>query len=385
MMSRLATYLHAVGHKIAVIAYTTPNPTKDEAFDTTHPYPIYRVGCTPGVKSGVLRALTRARNRLRYLAQVRAVARQHGTHIILCAEWQPCGLFAYLLSRLPGFPPYAVVAFGVEVVTLPSVNAQKRTNPLWRGLMASLRRAIYRRAAGVVAISQYTKDKVVGAGVPAEHVTIIPPGIDASDIKSQDAIQAEPDDRPTLITVGRMVQRKGYDVVLRALAQTPLLQKHPHLQYVIAGDGPEKPRIEAMIRDLGLQAHVVLRGQVSEAEKWALYDAALLFVMPVHERPTNFEGFGIVYLEAMARFVPVIGSATGGIPDAISDGQTGLLVPPDDPSALADAIDKLLSDAALRSQLVTNAYERVRTTFTWEVIAARFADQLASYSRNKRQ
>jgi glycosyltransferase involved in cell wall biosynthesis len=144
-----------------------------------------------------------------------------------------------------------------------------------------------------------------------------------------------------IMTFGRLVSQeraKGMDEVMAVMPA--LLRRHPDLAYLIAGDGPDRPRLEALARRLGIERQVVLAGRIDEAEKAAHYRLADVYAMP-----SRGEGFGIVLLEAMASGVPAIGSASDGGRDALRDGALGTLVDPADPAALDAAIERALGQA----------------------------------------
>src|SRR5262249_28770373 len=151
------------------------------------------------------------------------------------------------------------------------------------------------------------------------------------------------------LTVARLIPRKGIDTVLRALATVVL--SVPRVAYCIVGEGPEEARLKTLVNDYGLTPHVIFAGALEFGALAAAYRAADVFVMTPRESGHSVEGFGIVYLEAGAFGLPVIGSRSGGVPDAIIDGETGLLVEPDDAEGLARILVRLLTDRALATRL----------------------------------
>jgi phosphatidyl-myo-inositol dimannoside synthase len=177
------------------------------------------------------------------------------------------------------------------------------------------------------------------------------------------------------LSVGRLVARKGFDLVLRSVAV--LREEFPDLTYVIAGEGPERARLDALVYDLDLEAHVRFLGAIDELTKWAAYDLCHLFVMP--NRPLNgldWEGFGIVFLEAALAGRPAIGGRTGGVADAIASEVTGLLVDPEQQGALTLAIRRLLDDDGLRKRLGAAGEAMARDTHNAAAAATRMRVQL---------
>jgi glycosyltransferase involved in cell wall biosynthesis len=159
-------------------------------------------------------------------------------------------------------------------------------------------------------------------------------GAPSADIASQWGLNG----RRVLLTVGRMdarEQAKGFDEVLEVLPR--LLQENQRLVYLIVGDGSDRARLEKKSRDLGIDRSVVFTGYVNESEKLDYYRAADLFVMP-----SRLEGFGYVFLEALATGLPVIASKVDGSREAVRDGAWGILVNPSDPEELASAIKSAL-------------------------------------------
>jgi len=188
--------------------------------------------------------------------------------------------------------------------------------------------------------------------------------------------------RRIILSAGRLVRRKGVDTLLRACARLPHALPPPAL--VVAGDGPDRPRLEALAR--GLQLPVRFLGRVPDAELPALYSAADLFVLAAREEPDgDVEGFGLVLLEAAACGTPAVACRSGGVPDAVDDGVSGLLVRPDDPAALAAGLGRVLSDDSLRRWLACGARARAARS-GWEVCSAAIRrcledDEAASVAR----
>src|SRR2546428_2078350 len=152
-----------------------------------------------------------------------------------------------------------------------------------------------------------------------------------------------------ILFVGSLVERKGVRYLIDAL---PLLPAQLHAKLVIIGDGAERSRLEAQVRARGLQHLVEVRGRVAEQELRRAYGAASVLVLPaIVDARGDTEGLGVVLLEAMSYGVPVIGSDLGGITDIVVDGQTGLLVPPQDSAALAAALERLATDRDLAKRL----------------------------------
>ncbi len=249
-----------------------------------------------------------------------------------------------------------------------------------------LRRSLLQRAHHHFPVSHYTGTLLHELGIQPEQCTVVNNGADPVMFAPCDPTPAIEAyylvNRKVILTVSRLVYRKGVDTVLDAIAR--LRQQHPELLYLIAGAGPDRARLEERVATHGLEDHVRFLGKVPHDKLTTLYSAADVFVMPARAASPDVEGFGIVFLEANACGTPVIGATTGGIPDAIRDGKTGLLVPPDDPYALSQAINCLLQDPDFAQQLGEAGRAHVLEHANWDAVAARLIAQLrALYARGQ--
>jgi glycosyltransferase involved in cell wall biosynthesis len=173
-----------------------------------------------------------------------------------------------------------------------------------------------------------------------------------------------PADAPTLVTVGHLVARKRHADVLRAM--WVLRERHPTLRYLVVGDGPERPALEALADELGLRDRLELAGQLPHREALERSRTGHLFVLPSVD-----EAFGVAYIEAMAAGIPAIGCFREPGPQEIAAAGPGIvLVPPADIEQLASAIDDLITDPALRLEAGQHARETVRRCFTWTACGA---------------
>jgi len=181
-----------------------------------------------------------------------------------------------------------------------------------------------------------------------------------------------PDDAPLVVALGRMIEVKGLHVL--AEAANTILRSRPTAHLVIAGDGPERKRIQAIVDASPFQSRIHLPGALPRAQVARLHADADLFVNPgVVDSRGRAEGLGITTLEAMASGLPVVGSRVGGITETIFDGETGVLVPPGDAKALAAAVGQLIDDPATRRRMSLRAREIARERFTWPALAGQVA------------
>lgn len=182
-----------------------------------------------------------------------------------------------------------------------------------------------------------------------------------------------------LLFVGRLVERKGIVHLLDAVAK---LQSTLRLHLDVVGDGPLRHDLEGHARELGIGHAVRFAGFVSEAELATRFASADAFVLPaVEDSKGDVEGLGVVLIEALAHGLPVIASASGGIVDVVQHERTGLLVPPGDVAALAEAIERMASDPALRDRLTRDGRRHAAAAFSWEAILDRLVALYASLAR----
>src|SRR6266550_1131703 len=179
-----------------------------------------------------------------------------------------------------------------------------------------------------------------------------------------------------VLFVGRLVERKGVAHLIEAMARLGHGDEGPRLE--IVGAGPERPRLEALARRLGVANRVAFRGKIAPDELQASYARAAVCVLPsVLDARGDTEGLGVVLLEAMNHATPVIASRVGGIPDIVEDGVSGLLVPPGDAAALAAAVRRLRDDPDLARRLGEGGRRRLREQFNWPAIVRRWLDLYA--------
>ncbi len=291
---------------------------------------------------------------------------------IVARMWKPEGMAGWLVRRRTGLP-YVVLAHDCEFVRTGNNILKWATQHL-----------VIRGAAGGAAVSHYAASNLQYRGLPEEQIAVVYGGVNpaAFAVDEQDVaeLRARLSDRgqPILLTVARLVYSKGHSQVIAALPQ--VLEQVGELKYVIVGSGEEKENLQQLVKQEGLSKFVTFCGEVADSELATLYHAADLFIMPSRDMNGNSrEGLGLTYLEAGLCGLPAIGSNSGGVPDAIADNETGLLVNPEDPAQIANAIIRLISDEALARRLGQNARRRVLDDFTWERVAERFQAALKGW------
>ncbi len=232
------------------------------------------------------------------------------------------------------------------------------------------RRAV-RGADAVIAVSRHTERMAHATGKDPREVHLVPPGV-----APRASVRSERRSRPTILTVARLaVDYKGHDVMIRALAL--VRDRVPDVEWIVVGEGPLRQALQALAQREGITDSVRFLGEVSDAERDRWMDRAHVFALPsrLPASGTGGEGFGIVFLEAAVHEMPVVAGAVGGAMDAVAHEETGLLVDPEDPVAVADALSELLLDPA-RARALGLAGARRTSQFSWARVATAVEDVL---------
>ena len=279
-------------------------------------------------------------------------------------------LYALALSLLERQRPYGIIAHDSEIYRSPN---NKKNDLVKRGMML-------KGASWIAANSRHTKSLLEAWRIPSGRVKIVLPPISEEAIMESAVLEPnvrKKDDGLNLVTVCRLVKGKGIDIVLRALKI--LAERGIPYGYVIGGEGPEKRFLEELVDELGLGGRVHFQGSVVGEEKWRLLRNGDVFVMPSRLDSTIpwQEGFGIAFVEAAAFGVPAVGSRSGGIPDAVVDGETGILVAEESPLDLADALTFLYRKPDIKKEMGRAARERARREFSPRAIAIRFREEIS--------
>lgn len=236
----------------------------------------------------------------------------------------------------------------------------------------------------VTYLGEYTRVRLARALSPgaAARMTRLTPGVDTGEFYPGSGGKAVRErlglgDRPVVVCVSRMVPRKGQDTLIHAW---PLvLATTPDATLLLVGDGPYRSRLERMARHLGVDGSVVFTGAPSRAELPGYFDAGDVFAMPcrTRRRGLDVEGLGMVFLEAAATGLPVVGGDSGNSADAIRDGETGYVVPGTSVADLADRLKRLLNDPGAARAMGEKGLAWVHQEWRWEIITQRFAEILA--------
>ena len=288
---------------------------------------------------------------------------------LIYAHFGPNGLSGAYLKDVGVAPRLAVAFHGSDINSYP-----KRFG-------ADVYHYMFQRADIVTANTQFTADKVIAAGASPEQMVIVPESLRTGDYPKRS--WAPPAGRFTLLTVGRMVEKKGHRYVLHAVKS--LREIIPGLQYRMVGDGHLRGSLEALAKELGIEDICVFLGAQTADVVRTEYEGCDLFVLAsVTAESGDMEGQGLVLQEAQAIGVPVVSTYHNGIPEGVLDGETGLLVPERDPPALHQAIERLWRDPqaikAMGDRAASFVRERYDTSKVTENLAATFTQKMPEWA-----
>jgi phosphatidylinositol alpha-1,6-mannosyltransferase len=360
---RVALELTRLGHEVEVLA---PDYPTAEELDTTLPFRTVRMGTVHG-GSELLRFLPGTR-------ELERVLRRRRPDVLLLTSDLAHGIGG-VVARAKSVP-FVTVVHGSEITKhFPPGTLKERLQALPLGHS-------YRRAAAVVCVSGFVRGLMDRAGFDPEGLSVIHNGIDGALLdaprvpKRIAALQEAWGivDGPSMLTLARLVPRKGQWAVIEALPE--VLRRVPDAHYVVAGVGDDVERLRALAAQRGVGHAVVFTGEVAEEDKIHLLDACDVFVMPSLHDGKRVEGLGISLLEAGARGKPLVGGRHGGIPEIIEDGISGYLVDPNDTARLACRLSDLLADGSARKKLGARARATVRQRFLATHMAAALEDVL---------
>jgi len=293
-------------------------------------------------------------------------ARANRPSVIHAYWFIPQGIVAVMVGGLLGIPA-VVTALGADVSGLRG------------GPWSAIRRVVAARSKGVTVVSWDLRNRLgaVKSGT-GELPAVIPMGVDAERLRAESG--AAPPAEKRVLFVGRLVEKKGLEYLIRAFPE--VLSRHPDAQLIVVGDGPLRGGMEALTRKLGLEDQVDFVGGKPHLELARFYSACRVFVGPsVVAESGDTEGLPVAFVEAMAAGRPVLGTSVGGIPEIVIPGRTGLLVEPGSPTALAAAVNELLDSPAKADRMGKVARRWVRRKFDWRQVGQRYANLLTQAAR----
>jgi phosphatidyl-myo-inositol dimannoside synthase len=303
--------------------------------------------------------------------RVAVLARSTDAEFIWCGNIKPAAYPAKWTMERTG-TPFGILLHGGDLLIL---QHQVHRSALKRKTAA----ALLSSAAVLVANSEFTRDHCLTLlseleiDAPPELVRVVPlgadheafrPGLDTREVRARYGL----DEGRWLLSVARLTRHKGIDTALQALAR--LKGRYPDLRYAVVGSGEEEEALAAEARDLGVADRVRFLTDVPDRDLPALYNCAELYLGVSRMMEQRVEGFGISLAEASACGVPVIAGRSGGIPAAVRDGDTGLLVTAEQPDAVAEAVGRLLDDAPLRARLGAAGRREAERHYNWDRVTA---------------
>lgn len=334
-----------------------------EAADALLPVTVDRIG-TPARR---LRTVT---GLMRWSLRVEKLAREHGIEFTWCGNLRPAAYPARWLKRRKEVP-YGVILHGGDLLTLQAqADRSSRKRRVGKQLLGD--------AGVLVTNSGYTRELALRtlAGLDLDldpgRVVVVPLGTDPARFRPDvDPGIAQRhfglEEGRWLLTVARLTPHKGIDHALRAFARVAL--DFPELRYAVAGQGDDRDRLQRLAHELGVADRVRWLGPVTDDVLPSLYRNASIYLGLSRREGVDVEGFGISLVEASGSGVPVIGARSGGIPDAVREGETGLLVSPTEVGEAAAAISALLEDTAIAHRLATGGRMAVEQFYNWGRVA----------------
>jgi glycosyltransferase involved in cell wall biosynthesis len=297
------------------------------------------------------------------------------------AKWQLPGFFGAIAAAVWRHAGWAdlIHAHWVEPALLSMLANWRRRRVVvsvhsLRPRASRVHRFTLGRADRVLFNSRYTLSQAREKGYSPRGAQVVYQGYDdrlfgtVPRLNGQRGVLGIPEGAPLILTLGRMIEVKGFHVLARAADR--ILGSRPEAHLVFAGDGPMRGELEAIVGRAASRGRVHFTGALPRGEVAKLFAAADVFVNPgVVDSGGRAEGLGITTIEAMASGLACVGSHVGGIGETIVDGETGFLVPPGDEAELAGAVGRLIDDPGLRLRMSVAGRERAKAHFTWPVLA----------------
>ena len=278
--------------------------------------------------------------------------------LIFIGQVLPLGTAA-LIAQI--FKPFA---YGVFLHGMDFTFALRSPRKRW---LLSL---ILKKSKSIICANSYVKRLLLEflPEVETKSLMLNPgakPGESKEEVKKALINKYELTGKKIIFSIGRLVKRKGFDQVILALENL----SQSHWVYLLAGSGPELANLQALAGQSKYKDKIKFIDNISESEKWSCLELCDIFITTSRDLNGDFEGFGIVYLEAALMSKPVIAGLSGGVADAVIDGKTGLLVDPENPELISQSLNKLLNDEDLAKKLGEQAYRRARAEFNWSLQA----------------
>lgn len=327
-----------------------------EEHDATHPNSIHRISF---IRHWWLKPESLA-TYIKLLFKSLIITLRYHPNEIHAGRVLPEGLVGWMVARLTG-RSVTIYAHGEEITG-------------WMEPMKHRAKCFtYRHADRLIANSDFTYHELLKIGVDKNKITLISPGVDIDRfrpaLKTDDLLTSIglTSDVKLILSVGRLSRRKGFDQLLRAVAE--LHAQGIEVDYALIGIGEDDAYLKQIASDLKILPRVHFLGHVSPEDLPRWYNACTIFAMPNRDINGDTEGFGMVFIEAAACRKPVIAGITGGTGSAVLDGETGLRVDGESVTDITNAIAKLLTDATEYKRISDQAYARATNEFSWDAVA----------------
>lgn len=353
----LANELHQLCDYFILIA---PAKKNQEEVDAKLPYDIIRIPSSNTLLG------------IQLIPKLKKIVTKHQITGTFHAQWQTV-VATLTLKNQKKLTAIFVAAHGRELLFHPFKNI-----PILKQLYDTYQKKLLKGVNQFFPVSNYTANLLKQQSIPTNKITVIPNGTDFKNFYPSPYAHLITKwnlaDKKILFTICRHVERKGIQYVLAALPT--ILQSIPNIHYLIGGTGNYTPTLKSLVSQLQLESHVTFVGRIPNNELNAYYSLCDIFIMTPKEVVPNVEGFGIVYLEANACGKPVIGTISGGVPNAIKHQETGLLIPQKSTAAISAEVVQLMEQEDYRLQLGVNGLDWVKTEMNWAVVAKKLFEQM---------
>lgn len=346
----LSKHFYKKGHQIEVIA---PSKKGDKEIDSQFPFQVTRVNTENGLLV------------LPLLWRMPFILMNKKVDVIFNVQWQTA--LPFIIAKILGFKIKVVIAAHARELLF---NTDKKN--LFSKIFSYYKKSILNRADLLLPVSDFTKELIVKAGVNSDKIRVVINGTNPEIFFPKDVAELKRSlnltSKNIIFTLTRLINRKGIDLVIKALPE--VIKKVPNAHYIIGGYGPEEENLKELVSKFGLKDYVTFVGKIPDDLINDFYNLCDVFILPSVTEELSIEGFGIVFLEANACKKPVIGSDSGGIPSAILHGKTGLIVPESNSVLLSETIVEILTNQGLAKELGNRGYNRVQTEANWEQVSS---------------